>query len=52
MFLYLCLPGGAWKVLSGERDGQSQVDNPVNGEAAFFAHPIDIHYATKGLQGR
>ncbi|XP_052768884.1 B9 domain-containing protein 2-like [Mya arenaria] len=43
--------GGAWKVLAGDREGQSQVDNPVNQEAAFFGHPIDIHFATKGLQG-
>ena len=43
--------GGAWKVLAGLREGQSQVDNPVNGEVAYFSHPIDVHFATKGLQG-
>ena len=44
-------PGGAWKVLAGLREGQTQVDNPQNDEMAFFSHPVDIHFATKGLQG-
>lgn len=43
--------GGAWKVLAGVREGQTQVDNPQNHETAYFSHPIDIHFATKGLQG-
>ena len=47
----LMLSGGAWKILAGLREGQTQVDNPQNHEAAFFGHPIDIHFATKGIQG-
>ncbi|XP_029427651.1 B9 domain-containing protein 2 isoform X1 [Rhinatrema bivittatum] len=43
--------GGAWKLLSGVAEGQTQVDNPQNEEMAFWSHPIDIHFATKGLQG-
>jgi len=43
--------GGAWKVLGGLKEGQTQVDNPAIGEVAYFSHPIDIHYATRGLQG-
>ncbi|XP_063289300.1 B9 domain-containing protein 2 [Pelobates fuscus] len=43
--------GGAWKLLSGAVEGQTQVDNPQNEEMAFWSHPIDIHFATKGLQG-
>ncbi|CAG5132914.1 unnamed protein product [Candidula unifasciata] len=43
--------GGAWKILSGLREGQTQVDNPESEDAAYFAHPIDIHFATKGIQG-
>lgn len=33
------------------REGQTQVDNPQSGQMAYWAHPIDIHFATKGLQG-
>ncbi|XP_072346284.1 uncharacterized protein [Scyliorhinus torazame] len=43
--------GCAWKLLSGLKDGQTQVDNPVIKDMAYWSHPIDIHYATKGLQG-
>ena len=44
--------GGAWKILAGVREGQTQVDNPQNHSAAYFSHPIDVHFATKGLQGQ
>ena len=43
--------GGAWKVLGGLKEGQSQVDDPAVGDTAHFCHPIDVHYATRGLQG-
>jgi len=43
--------GGAWERLQGEATGQTQVDNPNDGEMAKWAHPIDLHYATKGIQG-
>ncbi|XP_014666947.1 PREDICTED: B9 domain-containing protein 2-like [Priapulus caudatus] len=43
--------GGAWKVLAGLREGQTQVDNPQNEDFAVWAHPVDVHFATKGLQG-
>ena len=43
--------GGAWKVLQGLREGQTQVDNPSLGEIAYWCHPVDVHFATKGLQG-
>ncbi len=43
--------GGAWKVLAGVREGQTQVDNPQNEDRAVWSHPVDIHFATKGLQG-
>ena len=44
--------GGAWRVLAGLREGQTQVDNPQNQEIAYWSHPIDIHFTTKGLQGK
>uniref|UniRef100_A0A3B3XL82 B9 domain-containing protein 2 n=1 Tax=Poecilia mexicana TaxID=48701 RepID=A0A3B3XL82_9TELE len=42
--------GGAWRLLSGLKEGQTQVDNPQTGDMAYWSHPIDLHYATKGLQ--
>lgn len=46
------LPGGAWKLLSGLREGQTQVDHPQLDDVAYWSHPIDVHFATKGLQGK
>ena len=43
--------GGAWKLISGFKEGQTQVDNPENDQFAYWSHPIDLHYATKGIQG-
>lgn len=43
--------GGAWRLLSGLKEGQTQVDTPQTGDIAYWSHPIDLHYATKGLQG-
>lgn len=45
--------GGAWTLLSGLKEGQTQVDNPRQSGSggAVWAHPIDVHYATRGLQG-
>ncbi|XP_016332772.1 B9 domain-containing protein 2-like isoform X1 [Sinocyclocheilus anshuiensis] len=43
--------GGAWRLLSGLKEGQTQVDMPQTGDMAYWRHPIDLHYTTKGLQG-
>uniref|UniRef100_A0A3Q4N7S2 B9 domain-containing protein 2 n=1 Tax=Neolamprologus brichardi TaxID=32507 RepID=A0A3Q4N7S2_NEOBR len=43
--------GEAWRLLSGLKEGQTQVDSPQIGDIAYWSHPIDLHYATKGLQG-
>ena len=48
---WLSLAGAAWKLLSGVREGQTQVDTPQIGDMAYWSHPIDLHFATKGLQG-
>ena len=42
---------GLWKLLAGQKEGQTQVDNPQNEECAKWCHPIDLHFATKGLKG-
>ncbi|CAG7734872.1 unnamed protein product [Allacma fusca] len=43
--------GSSWKKLAGAKGGQTQVDTPLEEHLAQWCHPIDIHYATKGLQG-
>ncbi|KAA3679889.1 B9 domain-containing protein 2 [Paragonimus westermani] len=43
--------GGAWRLIEGTAEGQTQVDCPQIGDKAYFCHPIDLHFATKGLQG-
>uniref|UniRef100_A0A3B3HXR8 B9 domain-containing protein 2 n=2 Tax=Oryzias latipes TaxID=8090 RepID=A0A3B3HXR8_ORYLA len=43
--------GGAWRLLSGLKEGQTQVDIPQTGNMAYWSHPIDLQFATKGLQG-
>ena len=39
-------------MIAGLREGQTQVDLPQNEDFAVWSHPIDIHFATKGLQGK
>ena len=46
------LKGSWWKHLQGIKEGQTHVDNPTYEPTAYWAHPIDIHYSTKGLQGK
>ncbi|XP_063726579.1 B9 domain-containing protein 2-like [Symsagittifera roscoffensis] len=43
--------GGAWKLLAGNREGQTQADSPMDEEFACWNHPLDLHFVTKGIQG-
>ncbi len=43
--------GRSWELLEGLEEGQTQVDAAQAGDMAVWAHPIDIHYACKGLAG-
>lgn len=43
--------GPSWKVISGLLEGQTQLDTPEFDEKTYWCHPIDIHLATKGVQG-
>ncbi|XP_053908883.1 B9 domain-containing protein 2 isoform X2 [Cuculus canorus] len=43
--------GGAWKLLEGAAAGQTHVDAPQAGDVTYWCHPLDVHFATKGLQG-
>ena len=42
---------GSWRLLAGAKEGQTQVDNPENIDYAVWCHPVDLHFATKGLKG-
>jgi hypothetical protein len=39
-FAFVC--GGAWHLLEGHAQGQTQVDSPSDGRAAKWAHPIGM----------
>lgn len=43
--------GGTWDLLEGTDGGQTHVDAAPEGEAHVWAHPVDVHYATKSLSG-
>ena len=43
--------GNGWKLLQGVKEGQTHVDNPTYESHSYWAHPVDLHYTTKGLQG-
>lgn len=43
--------GGNWKVVEGQIEGQTQLDNPQLEQFAYWCHPVDIHFLTSGLQG-
>lgn len=43
--------GSGWKFLEGITEAQTQIDTSSNLGFACWSHPIDIHLATKGIQG-
>ena len=43
--------GDNWRVLEGASEGQTQLDTPQIGPISSWNHPLDVHYATRGLQG-
>ena len=43
--------GRTWELLEGLEEGQTQLNQAADGDAVVWAHPIDIHYACKGLTG-
>lgn len=40
-----------WKFIEGESEGQTATDTNKIDNKSFFAHPIDLHLATRGIQG-
>ncbi len=43
--------GSNFRVLQGKTQGQTHCDTPFDGEMAVLAHPLDVHYALKGVDG-
>ncbi|XP_018898557.2 B9 domain-containing protein 2 [Bemisia tabaci] len=43
--------GPNWKLIEGDKEGQTQVDDPIYDEYTWWCHPVDVHFATKGIQG-
>ncbi|XP_057375462.1 B9 domain-containing protein 2-like [Daphnia carinata] len=43
--------GNNWRVLEGATEGQTQLDTPQIGSLTNWNHPLDVHWATRGLQG-
>lgn len=40
-----------WKFIEGESEGQTSTDLNKIDNISCFAHPIDLHLATRGIQG-
>lgn len=43
--------GPNWNVVEGLTEGLTQLDNSQIGFTSYLCHPVDIHFATSGLQG-
>ncbi|KAF6214297.1 hypothetical protein GE061_009037 [Apolygus lucorum] len=43
--------GPGWQLISGLKEGQTQVDTPGYDDISYWCHPIDVHFATKGIPG-
>lgn len=52
IFYFLTPLGPAWTLLEGVSEGQTQVDNSDIDDKAHWCHPIDVHYAIQGIQGK
>jgi hypothetical protein len=50
-FLLSLLLGSLWKFIEGESEGQTATDCNQIDQKSFFAHPLDLHLATRGIQG-
>ena len=40
-----------WELLDGDVRGKSQVDYPMDDGFSVWAHPIDVHFSCRSLQG-
>eukprot|EP01062_Namystynia_karyoxenos_P011715 TRINITY_DN14209_c0_g1_i1.p1 TRINITY_DN14209_c0_g1~~TRINITY_DN14209_c0_g1_i1.p1 ORF type:complete len:213 (+),score=50.80 TRINITY_DN14209_c0_g1_i1:88-639(+) len=49
--LWEIVTGAHWEHVEGAEQGQTHVLRAENGIGAVFAHPIDVHYRTRNIQG-
>lgn len=47
----LFISGSLWKFIEGQSEGQTATDSNRLDVKSIFAHPIDLHLATRGIQG-
>lgn len=40
-----------WKFVEGESEGQTSTDCNQIDQVSYFSHPLDLHLATRGIQG-
>jgi Ciliary basal body-associated, B9 protein len=45
------LSGSLWKFIEGQSEGQTATDSNRLDSRSIFSHPIDLHLATRGIQG-
>ncbi len=45
------IAGRTWELLEGLEEGQTHLDQADEGEMVVWAHPLDVHYACKGITG-
>lgn len=50
-FWQFSILGSLWKFVEGEFEGQTSTDSNELDNKSVFAHPIDLHLATRGIQG-
>ncbi|XP_013133860.1 PREDICTED: B9 domain-containing protein 2 [Papilio polytes] len=43
--------GPNWTLIAGCSEGQTTSGKPNHDNYVFWSHPIDVHYATKGISG-
>ncbi|RKO97422.1 B9-domain-containing protein [Caulochytrium protostelioides] len=43
--------GDHWKLIEGAASGQTQTDDPADGEHCVWNHPLDLHYVTNAVSG-
>lgn len=46
------IEGSNWTVISGFPEGQTVSGKPEHNKIVIWSQPLDIHFITKGIQGK
>lgn len=49
--MIVSISGPNWRVISGYTEGQTVADTPLYEGPTIWAHPLDVYFTTKGIQG-